>query len=283
MPAPSSNPSAHARSATTAADAGDARRIPIVGGNWKMHTLRADAEQLAREVLESATSDVVQVLVFPPACWLAPVSKILTGAPAGHGVALGAQDVHEAREGAFTGSISAPMVVDAGATWTLVGHSERRHGLGEPDELVGRKAVAARDAGLGVVLCVGETLEEREVGATDDVVVRQLDAGLANVELHEDEIGGLVVAYEPVWAIGTGRTAEPGDAQSAHAAIRARLAERYDRDRASRIRIQYGGSVKPANAAELAAAPDVDGFLVGGASLAAADFAAIVRALAARA
>ncbi len=250
-------------------------RKPIVGGNWKMHTTQDAAAGLARDVaaglIARSGSGVVDVVVFPPFPYLLTVEAVLRerGAP----VVVGGQDLWTQPEGAFTGEVSGAMLADCGCTHALVGHSERRHVLGESDDLVGEKLRAALAAGLHAVLCIGETLEEREGGRTDAVNERQLRAGLAGVDVGD--LSRVVIAYEPVWAIGTGKTATPEDAQQAHAAIRAVLASMYDQDAAQSIRIQYGGSVKPGNAAELFAQPDIDGGLIGGASLKAADFLAI--------
>ncbi len=255
-------------------------RTPIIGGNWKMHTLRREARDLAAAVAGGVPAGV-DVVVCPPFPWLAEVAGTLAGGP----VAAGGQDCSPHEVGAHTGQVSAAMLRDAGARWVILGHSERRHELGEPDALIGAKVHRARREGLGVILCVGELDAERAAGDTESVVARQLEAALeplgpAGAPPAGLEPADLVIAYEPVWAIGTGRTAGPDDAQAVHAFIRSRLADRYDAGFAAAVRIQYGGSVKPVNAAELFAAPDVDGFLVGGASLAAADFLAITTATA---
>jgi len=191
-------------------------------------------------------------------------------------VGVGAQDVDPEPKGARTGAVSAAMLKSVGATFTLVGHSERRHVFGDTDELVSRKLRAALDAGLGVTLCIGEKLEEREAGQTDQVVLSQLDSGLEGVS--EAEISRVIIAYEPVWAIGTGRTATPDQAQEVHALIRAHLVETRGQAIAESMIIQYGGSAKPGNAADLLGQPDVDGLLIGGASLDAESFVAIIRA-----
>lgn len=251
------------------------KRTPIVGGNWKMNTDRASAADLARSVAAGLVPGV-EVMVFPPFPYLLTVRKVLDDA--GGMVALGAQDLWPDPNGAYTGEISTDMLLDCGVQGVLVGHSERRHVVGEPDALLNRKLRAALDAGLTAVLCVGETLEQREKGQTDEVNERQIRAGLAAVEASQ--LDAVVIAYEPVWAIGTGRTATPRDAQDAHARIRALLAGMYSEEIAQRTRIQYGGSVKPDNAAELFAQPDIDGGLIGGASLKSADFLAIVGAAA---
>jgi triosephosphate isomerase len=255
--------------------AANSKRTPIVGGNWKMNTDRASASDLARSIAAGLVPGV-EVMVFPPFPYLLTVRKVLDDA--GGMVALGAQDLWPDPNGAYTGEISTDMLLDCGVQGVLVGHSERRHVVGEPDALLNRKLNAALGAGLTAVLCVGETLEQREAGQTDEVNERQIRAGLAGVEASQ--MDAVVIAYEPVWAIGTGRTATPRDAQDAHARIRALLAGMYSDEIAQRTRIQYGGSVKPDNAAELFAQPDIDGGLIGGASLKNADFLAIVGAAA---
>lgn len=251
------------------------RRLPIVGGNWKMNTNRASASSLAAAVASSPhDSSAVEVVVFPPFPYLLEVSRALKGSA----VMLGAQDLFHEPDGAFTGEISAAMLRDCGCTWVLAGHSERRHVIGESDDLVNRKTLAALAAGLRVILCIGETREQREAGETDEVNTWQLATGLKNVSAGR--MSGVVIAYEPVWAIGTGLTATPEDAQAAHAAIRRTLAEVFDAATAAATRIQYGGSMKPGNAAGLMKMPDIDGGLIGGASLNAEDFGAIVQAAA---
>lgn len=252
-----------------------ATRIPIVGGNWKMNTNRASAVALARGVA-SAVGSVggIEVVLLPPFPYLLEVGKAVEGSR----VALGAQDVFCEPDGAFTGEVSANMLRDCGCAWTLVGHSERRHVIGEGDDLVNRKVLAALGAGLNVILCVGETRGQREAGQTDAVNQRQLTSGLHGVT--REQMRRVVIAYEPVWAIGTGLTATPEDAQAAHAAIRATLGRLFDSATAGGVRIQYGGSMKPGNAAGLMKMPDIDGGLIGGASLNADDFGAIVQAAA---
>lgn len=250
-------------------------RKPFVGGNWKMNTDHQSASDLARGVADGLSGvDGVDVAVFPPFPYLAAVGAILRERQSL--VKLGAQDVYHEADGAFTGEVSVSMLADCGVSVVLTGHSERRHVIGEDDALINAKTRAALDAGLEVILCIGETLEQREAGETDAVNERQTRAGLA--EVGADQLSRVTIAYEPVWAIGTGRTASPKDAQDAHNKIRAVLAELYDQAAADRIRIQYGGSVKPGNAAELMACGDIDGGLIGGASLKAGDFCQIVRA-----
>lgn len=241
-----------------------------------MHTTRNGAVRLAREVSEGVrerglSPERLDVVVFPPFVYLDCVGSVLSDDRST--VSLGAQDVYCEREGAFTGEVSAGMLQDVGAAAALVGHSERRHVIGEGEELIRRKAHAALGAGLTCVLCVGETLGERDAGRTDEVNERQVRSALDG--LSPDALSRLVVAYEPVWAIGTGRTATPDDAQRAHERIRAVLAGLFGNDAAASTRIQYGGSVKPENARDLFSQPDIDGGLIGGASLKAADFLSI--------
>ena len=243
-------------------------RTPFVVANWKMQKTVAETLAFAAELaplLETGRS--VQAAIAPPFTALAALGPAL----AGTGVELAAQNLHPEPQGAFTGEISAGMLAELGCGYVIVGHSERRHGMGESSEFVARKLCAAQAAGLVPILCVGERLEEREAGRTRDVIASQLDASLEGAGPE------LVVAYEPVWAIGTGRTATPELAQEVHAFIRERLGKRLG-DASPRIRIQYGGSVKPDNAAALLSQPDIDGALVGGASLEAASFAAILAA-----
>lgn len=251
-------------------------RKPIVGGNWKMNTTARTALDLSRDVVSSlgAQTDAVDILIFPPFPFLQTVSGELVDS----GIKLGAQDVYHEPDGAYTGEVSLNMLKDCGCQWVLVGHSERRHVIGENDELINLKARAALAGGLRIVLCIGETQTQREADQTDAVNIAQLRAGLN--EIRADQMSNVVVAYEPVWAIGTGLTATPEDAQAAHRMIRATLAELYGTVVAEATRIQYGGSVKPANAAELMAQADIDGGLIGGASLKAPDFASIVEAAA---
>ncbi len=253
-------------------------RRPVVGGNWKMHLRRAEAVALAQAVAKDAPARN-ETLIFPPFVYLDAVSHALRAAP--FTVALGAQDVSPEPDGAFTGEISLGMLQDLGVTACLVGHSERRHVIGETQDLIRHKTHAVVAAGLTCVLCVGETLEQREAGRTNEINESQLRSALHGVDAATTD--RLIIAYEPVWAIGTGRNATPEDAQAAHSHIRGILASVFDAASASRIRIQYGGSVKPANAGALFAQPDVDGGLIGGASLKAADFLAICQAAAARA
>ena len=251
-------------------------RRPLVAGNWKLHCTLAEARSLARGVASrlSAGPREVDVAVAPPFTALSTVGDALAGTT----VALAAQDVFWEPKGAYTGEVSAPLLRDVGCRLGIVGHSERRHLFGETDEQVRRKLSALLDEGLTPILCVGERLEEREAGRTLEVVLGQLDAALEGLRGDELVADRLVVAYEPVWAIGTGRTASPADAQQVHQRLRERLAGRFGDTFAGSVRLLYGGSVKPDNAAALLAQPDVDGALVGGASLQADSFVAIVRA-----
>jgi triosephosphate isomerase len=249
-------------------------RRPLVVGNWKMHgTLLANERLLAdlRALIDAVVLAYVDVAVLPPYPYLAQTGAWLRDG----GVAWGAQDVAEQADGAFTGEVSAAMLRDLGCRWVTVGHSERRTLFGERDERVAAKAARALGAGLGVIVCVGETLDERQAGLTESVLARQVSvlAGLAGQAMPEG--AELVLAYEPVWAIGTGVSASPQQAQAAHAWIRARLAEAGLP--AASTRILYGGSVKADNAGALFAIPDIDGGLVGGAALDAQAFAAICR------
>jgi triosephosphate isomerase len=247
-------------------------RKPLVAANWKMHGDRAFSEALARDTAAECAAAGVEVVVCPPACYLALVAEVLSAS----GCATGGQDVSVAVEpGAHTGDINGAMLVDCGASHVIVGHSERRASRGEDNTIVAAKFVAAQQAGLIPILCVGETLAERDGERTEAVLEAQLRAVVAEAGIAA--FSRAVIAYEPVWAIGTGRTASPEQAQGAHAALRATLA-RDDARIADSVRVVYGGSVKPDNAASLFAQPDVDGGLIGGASLKAADFAAIVRA-----
>ena len=256
-------------------------RRPFVAGNWKMNTTAATGCALARAIGEAVPTsrDAVDVLVAPPLPYLDCVDDEL----AKSAVMLGAQNCYFEKEGAFTGEVSPQMLADLDVDYVILGHSERRHVLGETDEVINKKVAAALEAGLGVILCVGETLEDREAGKTNEVLSAQLSGGLAGLTAEQlaGGTGGnddLVLAYEPVWAIGTGKTATPEMAQEAHAFLRSELAKGWGGDLAEATRIQYGGSVKPANAADLLACPDIDGALVGGASLSAENFLPIVEA-----
>ena len=253
-------------------------RRPFIGGNAKMNLTRATGLALLREVDAAIRGLIADVVAFPSLVYLDAIHAQL--AAIGSPIRVGAQNCSPFPSGAYTGEVSLDQLRDVGATHVLTGHSERRHILLESDEFVGLKTAAALRAGFTCVLCVGETLAQREAGETNAVNERQTRAGLAGVE--PAWLDRLVIAYEPVWAIGTGRNATPADAQAAHAAIRAILASLSSRAAADSIRIIYGGSLKPDNAASLMAQPDVDGGLVGGASLVARDFVAICAAAARR-
>jgi triosephosphate isomerase len=248
-------------------------RRKLITGNWKMNGGLASNAALLSAVKSELGQPSCQVAVCVPAPYLAQCQQLLSGTP----VAWGAQDVSTHEAGAYTGEISAAMLKDFGCAYVIVGHSERRAYHGESDEMVGRKAVRAIAAGLVPIVCVGETLAEREAGQTEQVVQRQLEAVLA--QLAGNDVEKMVVAYEPVWAIGTGKTATPQMAQDVHAFLRGRIAAR-DAQAAAGMQILYGGSMKPDNAAELLAMADIDGGLIGGAALKATDFLAIVRAAA---
>ena len=247
-------------------------RTKIVAGNWKMNKTASEAAALIEGIKkELAGFTQVEAVVCPPFTDL----KDAAAACAGSNVALGAQNIHWEASGAFTGEISASMLKDLGVKYVIVGHSERRQYFGETDETVNKRTKAALAAGLIPLVCVGETLEERDGGKMEAVVVRQTKAGLDGLGA---DLAKVVVAYEPVWAIGTGRTASPAQAQEVHALIRRTLAEIGGKAVADTIRIQYGGSMKPDNAKELMSQPDIDGGLIGGAALKADSFAAIIKA-----
>ena len=250
-------------------------RKKFVAGNWKMNLCRAEAMALAsglKEQLDKSPSSAdIDVAVCPPLVYLTPVADVIAGSRIG----LGAQNVYFEANGAFTGEVSAAMLRDVGCRYVIVGHSERRHVLKESDELINKKLQAALDGGLEVILCIGELLEQRENSQTETVIEQHLRKGLAGVSNQRME--SITIAYEPVWAIGTGKTATPEQAQLAHAFARRILADIFDNSVAQSTRIQYGGSVKPDNAAELMSRPDVDGALVGGASLKVDDFMGIIQ------
>ncbi|MGB5611804.1 MAG: triose-phosphate isomerase [Sedimenticolaceae bacterium] len=247
-------------------------RQPLVAGNWKMNGSRASiAELLGGLKAGIGRVEAAEVAVCAPAVYLPDTQALLDGTP----IAWGGQDVSVHASGAYTGEIAGSMLADFGCRFVIIGHSERRAYHGETDEVVAQKCAAARAAGLVPILCVGETLEEREQGVTEQVVGRQIDAVVAHCGI--EMVGEGVVAYEPVWAIGTGKTASKEQAQEVHAFIRGRLAA-GDQAVAEGMRILYGGSMNPKNAAELMAQPDIDGGLIGGASLKAEDFLAVCSA-----
>ena len=246
-------------------------RKVIVAGNWKMHKTASEAVELVAALKPLLKGVAVEAVVCPPFTSLQAVHAALEGSAIG----LGAQNMHWAADGAHTGEISAAMLLASGCTYVILGHSERRQ-AGESDEMVHRKLVVALDAGLRPIVCVGETLAEREAGRIEEVVLGQVGGALG--DLDGDAVAAMVLAYEPVWAIGTGATATAAQAEEVHALIRGYLAERLGAETAAALRIQYGGSVKPENAAELFAQENIDGGLIGGAALAAESFAAIVKA-----
>jgi triosephosphate isomerase len=245
-------------------------RRPLIAGNWKMHKGAAETTAYLEDLLAEPLPSAVDVLCCPPFVALPAAAMMLAGSDIG----LGAQNVHWETSGAFTGEVAAPMLAELGVGWTIVGHSERRTLFAETDDSAIRRAAAAQAAGLKVVFCIGETLEERDAGGTFSVLERQ------TARLGELEPGSLVLAYEPVWAIGTGRNATPAQAQEAHAFIRVRLAGSFGGAAAEELRVLYGGSLKPDNAHELLPLQDVDGGLIGGASLDVRSFSAIIRAAA---
>ena len=244
----------------------------LIAGNWKMNLTRSEAVELAKGVAAADVGENADVLVCPSNVYLDAVSSAVSGSKC----AVGGQDVYFEGSGAFTGETSTDMLKDVGCSHVILGHSERRNVIGECDKLINKKVHAGLAAGLTPVLCVGELLEEREAGKTTEVVKTQMTGSLADVTA--DQMKKIVVAYEPVWAIGTGKTASPEQAQEVHADLRKMLADQYNQDVADSVQILYGGSVKPDNAAELLGQPDIDGALVGGASLKADSFAAIIAA-----
>ena len=247
-------------------------RVPVAAGNWKCNTRRESATALASGLREALSGvDGVEKVVCPPFVYLAAVAEALTGSS----LRLGSQDVHWADDEAATGEIGPEMLAEL-AQYVIIGHSERRHRFGETDEMVNRKVKAALAAGLSPIMCVGETLEEREAGTTGEVLVRQTRRGLEGAEIPD----GFIIAYEPVWAIGTGRAATAEIAEEAIAVIRREVASLFDGDKAETVRILYGGSVTPDNVAEFVSRAGIDGALVGGASLKVDAFAGITREIA---
>ena len=245
-------------------------RTPIIAGNWKMHNTLAESEALITALTKAGNKNNVEIIVAPSYTSLAKVAELAKGSD----IQVSAQDVHWEDKGAFTSAVSPVQAKDTGATHTLIGHSERRSVFGDTDEILNKKVAAALRHGIKVIFCVGETLEEREANKTLEVIENQLKNGLK--DFTEEQLAGLVIAYEPVWAIGTGKTATPEQAQEVHAAIRAYLAKAYSAAYAEATRILYGGSVKDSNVDEIMAKPDVDGALVGGQSLIADKFARII-------
>lgn len=251
-------------------------RRKFVAGNWKMNTSLQSAQSLAREVSAavSAANPAVDVAVCPPFPFLVPVQSLLAGGP----VMLGGQNAYFEKSGAFTGETSLDMLADVGCQWVILGHSERRQFFGDTDALICRKIAATVQRGLGPIFCIGEVLDDRQNQRTEAVLKTQLEGGLAG--FNADQLGRLVIAYEPVWAIGTGVTATPEQAEETHAFIRGWLSTRFSAAFADQVRIQYGGSVKPENAREILSQPNVDGALVGGASLKSDQFLGIINAAA---
>ncbi|KAA1261217.1 Triosephosphate isomerase [Rubripirellula obstinata] len=246
------------------------RRI-LIAGNWKMNTRSASAVELAKAVVAKVGENPkVDVALCPPSVYLAAVADVVAGTPVG----LGSQNVYAADDGAYTGEVNASMLTDVGCRYVILGHSERRAILGETDAMISEKLHAALAGNLVPIVCVGETLEDREAGNTEKVVETQIRGSLAG--LDEVRAAGIVIAYEPVWAIGTGKTASPEQAEEVHAFLRKLLGEIFSADVADQIVIQYGGSVKPGNAKELLGQPNIDGALVGGAALKAEDFIGII-------
>ncbi len=253
-------------------------RKKLIAGNWKMHLIPVEARALVAAICAEIDRDAAtlakdrEVMVAPPAILIPAVAQAL----AGSSILLGAQNMHYEDQGAFTGEVSPPMLKSCGVTHVIVGHSERRHIFHETDDLINRKVLAALKHRLTPIMCVGETQDQHDSGRAFDVVLGQLQRGLENVA--DDQVTAIAIAYEPVWAIGSGRTATPEHAESIHGAIRGAILERYGRERADAVRILYGGSVNAENVDSLVCKPDIDGALVGGASLKADSFARIVRA-----
>ena len=248
-------------------------RKVIIAGNWKMNKTGSEGKALVEALLKEVGAfdpAEVDIVVCPPFTTLAAVAPVLAGTR----VKLGAQNVHWADNGAFTGEVSAPMLKEAGVEYVIIGHSERRQYFGETDDTVNRRLQAALKAGLKPIVCIGESLEEREGGRTEAVLRTQIRGGFAGLDAAA--MAGVVVAYEPVWAIGTGRTATPEMAEETHAFIRSELSAIFGADCAAKVRIQYGGSMKAANARELVAQADIDGGLIGGAALEATGFAKLI-------
>ena len=246
----------------------------IVAGNWKMNKNSSEGIELVKALLGEVADiapEKAEIVVCPPFTTIAGVVETLRGSNIG----VGAQNIHWAASGAFTGEISADMLKEAGVKYVIIGHSERRQYFGETDQSVNERLKAALNAGFTPIVCVGETLAERESGNTENVLARQVKDGFAGISSEDGE--KIVVAYEPVWAIGTGKTATPEIAQAAHSFIRSQLAGVFGTAAAEKIRIQYGGSMKPENARELVSQPDIDGGLIGGAALKADSFAKLIR------
>ena len=246
-------------------------RVPLIVGNWKMYKTLAETTQFFREFLPLvANSTHCEIAIAPPFTAIGTAVELARGSR----VAIAGQDIYWEKQGAFTGQISGPMLAEAGCRFTIIGHSERRQYFGETDQTVNKKIRAALGKELEAIVCIGELFEEREAGRTEAVLDRQIEQGLDG--LTAAEFARIIIAYEPVWAIGTGRTATPEIAEQAHEFIRSQVASRFGQEAAERVRILYGGSVKPDNSKALLAQADIDGALVGGASLEAKSFAAVV-------
>jgi len=245
-------------------------RRPFIAGNWKMNLDRASAVALAEGLVKEADCGDVDVAACPPYVYIDAINSVVSGTK----VQLGAQDMYHEAGGAYTGEIAASMLLDLGCKYVILGHSERRHVIGETDEMINKKVHAALDAGLLPIVCVGELLEEREAGKTSEVNRSQFDGSLAGVTA--EQMMKITIAYEPVWAIGTGKVATPQQAEEVHLDLRKLMQDRYNNEVAESVRIQYGGSVKPDNAADLLGQPNIDGALVGGAALKVDSFAGII-------
>jgi triosephosphate isomerase (TIM) len=246
-------------------------RKPVIAGNWKLYKTNQDAADLVASLIPAVKENIsVEIVVAPVFTALTTVKSVISGS----NIMLSGQDCFWEKEGAFTGEVSPELLVDAGCSHVIIGHSERRQFFGETDETVNKKIMAALKAGLTVLFCIGETLGEREAGKTFDVLKKQVTGGLAGIS--KEQLKKAIIAYEPVWAIGTGKTATDEQAQEAHAFIRSLVMELYNKTTGDKVRILYGGSVKPENIKGLMAQPDIDGALVGGASLKAETFSAIV-------
>lgn len=250
-----------------------AKRRVVIAGNWKMNKNRAEAKALITELLPLVKEAGCEVVICTPYTNLETALALTEGS----NVKVGAENCHWAESGAFTGEISAPMLKELGVQYVIIGHSERRQYFGETDETVAKRVRAALESGLEVILCVGETLEQREADITGETIAIQVKKALAGVTV--EELRHIIIAYEPVWAIGTGKTPTPEDVEEVHAAVRKVLAKKLGKGVANKMRILYGGSVKPSNAKEFLSLPDVDGALIGGASLKAQDFLAIAKSV----
>lgn len=249
-------------------------RRPFIAGNWKMNLTRAESTDLAKAVASKVSGTAVEVALCPPSVYLDAVCSVVKGSPVG----VGAQNLYHESAGAFTGEISAAMTKDIGCRYVILGHSERRNILGESSEFINKKVLAALEAGLVPIVCVGELLEQREAGQTQEVIQKQFDGTFAG--LSADQMRQLVIAYEPVWAIGTGKVATPDQAEEVHGDLRGLMESRYNSEVAEAVRIQYGGSVNADNAGNLLSQKNIDGALVGGASLKPDSFLAIIEAAA---